>query len=229
MVISQEVSHQKGQEDQNMIFLWLVTALDKSLFICNLLFALSVPLQCQGFSCAQDKLFFLKLSLLAQVPMVYLGNKGIGTSWFDLMNSLNICRANKLPPPHQSVVVGKWCRISYLWLQKWCLSWSPLRGGFEPWVAMDRFRKSAEPIRVLCSINTLLDKIMLSNSCPLTHFYLILYFLTHWQHVTNNSQVIPVEVLFFISINKYIQSGIIVSFIWETKIYCFSFFGHLNK
>lgn len=85
------------------------------------------------------------------------------------------------------------------------------------------FRKSAEPIRVLCSISTLLNKIMLSNSCPLTHFYLILYFLTHWQHVTNNSQVIPVEALFFISINKYIQSGIIVSFIWETKIYCFSF------
>lgn len=222
MVISQEVSLQKGQEDQNMIFLWVVTALDKSLFICNLLFALFVPLQCQGFPCAQDKLFFLKLSLQNQVPGVCLGNKGIETSWLDLMNSLNICRTNKLPPPGLSVVVGEWCRIPYLWGQKWCLYCSTLRGGFEPWVAMHRFKKAAEP---LWCPNILLCKIMLSNSCPCTHFYLILYFLTHWQHITNNSQVIPVEVLFFISINKYIQSGIIVSFIWETKIYCFIFWS----
>lgn len=66
-----------------------------------------MPLQRQGFSCAQDKLFFLKLSLQTQVPVVSLGNKGIGTSWFGLTNSLNICRTNELPPPDLSVGVGK--------------------------------------------------------------------------------------------------------------------------
>lgn len=38
--------------------------------------------------------------------MVSLGNKGIGTSCFDLTNSLHICRTNKLPPPDLSVGVG---------------------------------------------------------------------------------------------------------------------------
>lgn len=81
MVISQKTSLQKDWEDQNMIFLLVVAALDKSLFICNLLFVLSVLLQFLGFSFAQNKLvFFLKFRLPTQVPMFYSSNKGKGKS-----------------------------------------------------------------------------------------------------------------------------------------------------
>lgn len=204
-----------------MIFLWVVAALDKSLFICNLLFALSVPLQCQGFSCTRGKLFFLKLSLQTQVPVHVWVVKELG--WVGLILQIPWISAEQMNCHYQIC-------LQLLVNAAECLTWDcrnracdvPLWGGFEPWVDIHRFRKSAEPI--WCP-NTLLYKIMLSNSCPCTHFYLILYFLAHWQHITNNSQVIPVEVLFFISINKYVQSGIIVSFIWETKIYCFIFWS----
>jgi len=42
------------------------------------------------------------------VPVLYLGDKGIGTIWLDRMNHMKICRTRKLSPLDRSVMISKW-------------------------------------------------------------------------------------------------------------------------